>query len=94
MQKYPAYLTKGFAPYDPIELWRLTEEKVCQGNARKYTDFYCVGVYGGISTGYTVGCCLRCVFCWVDFSRLWRNSAAISPTSTAISTRPKKWPAA
>jgi len=26
-------------------------------------------VYGGISTGYTVGCCLRCVFCWVDFSR-------------------------
>jgi len=69
MQEYPAYLTKGFAPYDPIELWRLTEEKVCRGDARKYTDFYCVGVYGGISTGYTVGCCLRCVFCWVDFSR-------------------------
>jgi len=69
MQKYPAYLMEGFMPYDPIELWRLTEEKVCQGDARKYTDFYCVGVYGGISTGYTVGCCLRCVFCWVDFSR-------------------------
>ncbi len=69
MQKYPAYLTKGFTPYDPIELWHLTEEKVCRGDARKYTDFYCVGVYGGISTGYTVGCCLRCVFCWVDFSR-------------------------
>jgi uncharacterized Fe-S cluster-containing radical SAM superfamily protein len=69
MQEYPAYLTKGFIPYDPIELWRLTEEKVCQGDARKYTDFYCVGVYGGISTGYTVGCCLRCVFCWVNFSR-------------------------
>jgi uncharacterized Fe-S cluster-containing radical SAM superfamily protein len=52
-----------------FELWRLTEEKLCRGDARKYTDFYCVGVYGGISTGYTVGCCLRCVFCWVDFSR-------------------------
>lgn len=36
---------------------------------RKYVDFYCTGVYGGISTGYTVGCCLRCIFCWVDFSR-------------------------
>lgn len=25
--------------------------------------------YGGIATGYTCGCCLRCVFCWVDWSR-------------------------
>lgn len=24
---------------------------------------------GGIATGYTCGCCLRCVFCWVDWSR-------------------------
>jgi len=24
--------------------------------------------YGGIATGYTVGCCLRCMFCWVDLS--------------------------
>jgi uncharacterized Fe-S cluster-containing radical SAM superfamily protein len=37
--------------------------------ARKYTDFYATGVYGGIATGYTVGCCLRCIFCWVDWSR-------------------------
>jgi len=66
---YPAYLKKGFQPYDPIELMRLTEDKVCRGETRKYTDFYCVGVYGGISTGYLVGCCLRCVFCWVDMSR-------------------------
>ncbi len=28
-----------------------------------------MGVYGGISTGYTVGCCLRCVYCWVEWSR-------------------------
>lgn len=70
MDIYPGYLKKGFQPYDPIiELMRLTKEKVCHGEARKYTDFYCVGVYGGISTGYLVGCCLRCVFCWVDLSR-------------------------
>ncbi len=69
MEEYPAYLEEGFEPYDPIELARLTEERVGRGDARKYTDFYCVGVYGGISTGYSVGCCLRCVFCWVDFSR-------------------------
>ncbi|MFQ6091075.1 MAG: radical SAM protein [bacterium] len=28
-----------------------------------------MGVYGGIATGYLVGCCLRCSFCWVDWSR-------------------------
>jgi uncharacterized Fe-S cluster-containing radical SAM superfamily protein len=66
---YPGYLHQGFEPFDPIELAKLTEAKVSQGSSRKYTDFYCVGVYGGISTGYAVGCCLRCIFCWVDFSR-------------------------
>jgi len=66
---YPGFLKKGFTPFDPLWLARLTEEKVCRGLSRKYTDFYCTGVYGGISTGYAVGCCLRCVFCWVDFSR-------------------------
>jgi uncharacterized Fe-S cluster-containing radical SAM superfamily protein len=39
------------------------------GDARKYTDFYATGVYIGIATGYTCGCCLRCVFCWVDWSQ-------------------------
>jgi uncharacterized Fe-S cluster-containing radical SAM superfamily protein len=66
---YLGYLHQGFEPFDPIELAQLTEAKVCRGSSRKYTDFYCVGVYGGISTGYTIGCCLRCIFCWVDFSR-------------------------
>ena len=66
---YPSYLCEGFEPFDPIELAQLTEAKVSRGLSRKYTDFYCVGVYGGISTAYTVGCCLRCIFCWVDFSR-------------------------
>lgn len=69
MKGYPRFLTEEFRPFDPVELARRTEEIICRGSERKYTDFYCVGVYGGISTGYTVGCCLRCVFCWVDWSR-------------------------
>ena len=66
---YPRTLTPGSAPFDPLELARRTESIVCRGDARKYTKFYCPGVYGGIATGYTCGCCLRCVFCWVNWSR-------------------------
>lgn len=69
MDSYPRFLEKGFEPFDPLELTKSTEETCCEGDSRKYTDFYCTGVYGGISTGYLVGCCLRCVFCWVDLSR-------------------------
>jgi uncharacterized Fe-S cluster-containing radical SAM superfamily protein len=59
----------GFKPFDAVELARKTEEIVCRGDAKKYTDFYVAGVYGGIATGYACGCCLRCVFCWVGWSR-------------------------
>ncbi len=69
MKPYPRLLSKDFEPYDPVELARETEKIVCKGDARKYTDFYATGVYGGIATGYTVGCCLRCYYCWVDRSR-------------------------
>ena len=69
MEGYPRVLRKGFTPFDPLELCRRTEEIVSREDARKYTTFYCTGVYGGISTGYAVGCCLRCIFCWVDSSR-------------------------
>lgn len=68
-QSYPRYLEPGFTPFDPLALARWTEEIVCRGDRRKYTKFYCPGVYGGIATGYTCGCCLRCIFCWVDWSR-------------------------
>lgn len=47
---------------------------MARDDARKYTAFYCTGVYGGISTGYAVGCCLRCIFCWVDSSRDYPES--------------------
>jgi uncharacterized Fe-S cluster-containing radical SAM superfamily protein len=69
VEEYPRLLDKGFTPFDPLELAQRTEEIVLRQDARKYTAFYCTGVYGGISTGYTVGCCLRCIFCWVDSSR-------------------------
>jgi uncharacterized Fe-S cluster-containing radical SAM superfamily protein len=74
MRGYPSFLTPQSKPFDPSELARRTEEIVCKGDSRKYTDFYCTGVYGGISTGYTVGCCLRCVFCWVNLSRDFPSS--------------------
>jgi len=69
--KYPRFVTKEWEPFDAIELARLTENIVCrkEDSARKYTAFYATGVYGGIATGYAVGCCLRCVFCWVELSR-------------------------
>jgi uncharacterized Fe-S cluster-containing radical SAM superfamily protein len=66
---YQRYLEPGFTPFDPLELARQTEKIVCRGDLRKYTKFYCTGVYGGIATGYTCGCCLRCIFCWVNWSR-------------------------
>jgi len=67
--EYPSYLTPQTKPYDPLWLAKKTEEIVCKGDMRKYTAFYATGVYGGIATGYTIGCCLRCYYCWVDWSR-------------------------
>jgi uncharacterized Fe-S cluster-containing radical SAM superfamily protein len=69
LSSYPRCLRPGLEPFDTVELALETEKIVCRGDARKYTDFYVVGVYGGIATGYAAGCCLRCVFCWVDWSR-------------------------
>ncbi|MCK4584755.1 radical SAM protein, partial [candidate division WOR-3 bacterium] len=62
-------MTKDSKPFNPLELAKETEDIVIKDDARKYTAFYCTGVYGGISTGYTVGCCLRCIFCWASPSR-------------------------
>lgn len=72
-KKYPRFVTLGFEPFDPVELAKETEKIVTRngpdGVERKYEDFYATGVYGGIATGYCVGCCLRCVFCWVSWGR-------------------------
>ncbi|MHA2426332.1 MAG: radical SAM protein [Candidatus Thorarchaeota archaeon] len=62
-------------PVDPVTLTEQTRKDVCKVvdgvPMRKYTRFYAVGVYGGIATAYSVGCNIRCVFCWVDWSRDW-----------------------
>ena len=68
-RSYPRFLTPGFRPFDPLWLARETEHIACSGDRRKYTAFYATGVYAGIATGYVVGCCLRCFFCWSGFER-------------------------
>jgi len=70
---YPRFVTPDSEPFDPVELTRETEKIVTRkgpsGLERKYEAFYATGVYGGIATGYCVGCCFRCVFCWVSWGR-------------------------
>jgi len=72
-KEYPRFVTQGFEPFDPLELVKETERMVTRrgpkGLERKYEDFYATGVYGGIATGYCIGCCFRCVFCWVSWAR-------------------------
>ena len=73
MKEYQRYLTQDFEPFDPLELVKETEEIVTrvgeEGLERKYAGIYSAPVYGGIATGYAVGCCLRCIYCWSNWSR-------------------------
>ncbi|MCX8183295.1 MAG: radical SAM protein [Crenarchaeota archaeon] len=73
LEKYQRFLAPGFEPFDPIRLAEETERIVTrlgpEGLERKYTGFYSVPVYRGIATGYAVGCCLRCIYCWSNWSR-------------------------
>ena len=73
MKPYQRFLTSGFQPFDPVELARETEEITAregpEGLERKYAGIYSAPVYGGIATGYAVGCCLRCIYCWGNWSR-------------------------
>ncbi len=50
--------------YDPIELTKKTEDIVIKGDLKKYYRFRATRFYGGIATADTVGCNLRCKFCW------------------------------
>ncbi len=71
--EYQRFLTPDFIPYDPLKLAYETEKivtcKTEKGLERKYVNIYSAPVYGGIATAYGVGCCLRCIYCWTNWSR-------------------------
>ncbi len=71
--KYQRFISPGFKPFDPLKLAEETEKIVTrkseEGLSRKYVAIYSAPVYRGISTGYAVGCCLRCIYCWTNWSR-------------------------
>jgi uncharacterized Fe-S cluster-containing radical SAM superfamily protein len=58
--------------YDPIELSKKIEKLVIKNNFKKYYRFRPTGFYGGIATADTVGCNLRCKFCWSSNS-VWNT---------------------
>jgi uncharacterized Fe-S cluster-containing radical SAM superfamily protein len=61
--------------YNPIELSKKTEDIVTNGIMKKYYRFRATGFYGGIATADTVGCNLRCKFCWSSNS-VWNAKNA------------------
>lgn len=73
MKEYQRFLRPESEPFNPLELARETEKIVTkegpEGLERKYVGIYSAPVYGGIATGYAAGCCLRCVYCWSNWSR-------------------------
>ena len=72
--------------YDPIELYKKTEKIVTKQEFKKYYRFRPTGFYGGIATADTVGCNLRCKFCWSSNS-VWNATNTgefYSPEDVAI----------
>ena len=68
--RYPGVLKPGFRPFDPVHLAAAIERAVCNGNLRKYSRFGdTINYQTGIATGYVVGCCLRCIYCWASETR-------------------------
>jgi len=54
--------------YDPIDVSKKTENIIVAHTLKKYYRFRPTGFYGGIATADTVGCNLRCRFCWSGHS--------------------------
>lgn len=50
--------------FDPLYMAELVRHKVCRDGMRKYYRFRPARFYGGIATADSVGCPLRCQFCW------------------------------
>lgn len=59
--------------YNPIKLSKNIEKIVIKQDKKKYYRFRPTRFYGGISTADTVGCNLRCKFCWSSNS-VWNPS--------------------
>ena len=57
--------------YNPIVLSDKIEKIVVKDIKKKYYRFRPTGFYGGIATADTVGCNLRCKFCWSTNS-IWK----------------------
>jgi uncharacterized Fe-S cluster-containing radical SAM superfamily protein len=89
MTRYQRFLTPESRPFDPLKLAEETERIVTrkgpEGLERKYVGIYSAPVYGGIATGYAAGCCLRCIYCWGNWSRDFpeRFGKFYSPTEVA-----------
>ena len=70
MKGYPCLTTQGSEPFDPLELaaktGKIVTRKGREGLERKYVGIYSAPVYGGIASGYAVGCCLRYIYCWTN----------------------------
>jgi len=78
----PSHLTPGFKAFDPVRVAEATERVVCKGNKRRYSRFgWTINYKTGIATGYVVGCCLRCIYCWASETRdrLVKTSDFYSP---------------
>lgn len=73
--------------YNPIELSKKTEKIVSNGNLKKYYRFRPTGFYGGISTADTVGCNLRCAFCWSSNSVWNANNTGKFYSSKEVANR-------
>jgi uncharacterized Fe-S cluster-containing radical SAM superfamily protein len=50
--------------YNPLDLSKKVQGLVVRDTLKKYFRFRPTGFYGGIATADTVGCNLRCKFCW------------------------------
>ena len=60
--------------FDSIELSNKIEKMVMKDNLKKYYRFRPTRFYGGIATADTVGCNLRCRFCWSSNS-VWNTNS-------------------
>ncbi len=86
--KIPRELKPGQPPFNPVELSRLIENIVAKNvngtQLRKYTHFRVVRFYQRSATAFTVGCNLRCFFCWSSRARDYPESYGVYYTPREV----------